>query len=174
MKLKSIKLLSLAAISLMVLFSCKKKIIQDVHYSNVIYDLDTTAVYSAAADKDKLKTPLQYISSLYADLHQEPIVSNVLNDLTELSLAVGDKQMVNQMFLNDFLQSPTVQSVIPTNIEMRDDIEQFVKNTYLKFFLRNPTEYEKYFLTDLIENDPDMTVEIIFTAFALSNEYQFY
>ncbi len=57
---------------------------------------------------------------------------------------------------------------------MRNDIDKFITDTYIRFYLRLPSEYERYFLKDLIQNDQEMTPELIYTSFALSNEYFFY
>ena len=64
--------------------------------------------------------------------------------------------------------------VIPSDAEMRADVEKFVQETYLRFFLRVPTAYEVFELKKEIENDPELTPELIYQAFALSNEYKFY
>ena len=80
--------------------------------------------------------------------------------------------MADELILNDFVNSGT--SNIPTNQEMRADIEQFVEDTYIRFFLRKPTAYEVLELKQEIEADDLMTPELIYQAFALSNEYKFY
>lgn len=154
--------------------SCKKDIIQEVVYDNIIYDVDTVAVYQSNDEKTRLKSPLQYISGLYSNLYLSSIPSTVLDKLVIYRLSYGDKTMVNEMILNAMLQDPEVLSNLPDDDEMRDDVEGFVDACYLRFYLRNPTEYEAYVLTDMINADADMTVVDVYRAFLLSNEYMFY
>lgn len=157
-----------------IFFGCKKEINQTVVYDNIIYEVDTVPVYENANDKDRLKTPLQYISSLYSNLYFSSIPSNELDNLVIYRLSIGDKNMVNEMILNSMLKDPEVANELPDNDEMRDNIDDFIEETYLRFYLRKPTEYEKYGLKKLIEEDEEMTVEDVYRVFLLSNEYMFY
>lgn len=153
-------------------FSCVKRIEEKVVYDNVYYQMDTVAVYQTAAQKVKQKTALQYLSIMYADFFNKAIPSSELNDLDELSLAFGDKGLMNELYLSKYLRRGDVQ--IPSDVEMRADVDAFIDDTYIRFYLRNPTAYERRFLMDLIENDADLTPALIFTSFALANEYYFY
>ncbi len=164
----------LAVISFAVITSCKKQIIEDVVYDNIIYQVDTVAVYQSNTEKDRLKTPIQYISSLYSNLAFASIPSSILDNLVVYRLSIGDKTLVNEMILNALLQDPTITATFPTNAEMRDDIDAFIDETYLRFYLRNPTAYEKFSLNNIITNDGDITVTDIYRGFLLSNEYMFY
>jgi len=76
------------------------------------------------------------------------------------------------MLLENFLNAPQIE--IPTKQEMRSDISTFVSNAYLKFYLRKPSEYERYFFTSMIQTDTTITPQMVYTAFAQSNEYLFY
>ena len=154
--------------------SCKKetKVIENVVYDNVIYDLDTLNLYTSNVDKTKQKSSAQYISILYADLFNRTISTKVLNDLDELKLSLGDKTLANELLLNSFVNETNV--AVPAGTEMRDDVDAFIDETYIRFYLRKPTEYERHYLKELIMNDPGMTPELIYTAFAVSEEYQFY
>lgn len=98
----------------------------------------------------------------------------MLDNLVIYRLSIGDKTLVNEMILNAMLKDPVVVANIPNNAEMRDDVDQFILDCYLRFYLRNPTEYEKYGLANLIESDPDITVIDVYRSFLLSNEYMFY
>ena len=156
------------------LVACKREIVEEVEYDNIIYQIDTVPVYQSNSEKDRLKTPLQYISSLYSNLYYSSIPSNMLDNLVIYRLSIGDKTLVNEMILNAMLKDPVVVANIPNNAEMRDDVDQFILDCYLRFYLRNPTEYEKYGLANLIESDPDITVIDVYRSFLLSNEYMFY
>ena len=52
--------------------------------------------------------------------------------------------------------------------------EAFIEDAFIRFYLRNPTAYEKRFLTEQITNDPELTPRLIYISFALANEYYFY
>lgn len=161
-------------ILLLLSFSCKKEILQEVVYDNIIYHVDTVAVYESGLEKDRLKTPLQFISSVYSNLYFSSIPTNILDNLVVYRLSIGDKNLVNEMIINAMLEDPIVLVNVPTNEEMRDNVDEFIGTTYLRFFLRYPTEYEEYILREMINNDPDMLPTDVYRAFLLSNEYQFY
>ena len=154
--------------------SCERTVERDVIIDNVLFGIDTIPVYSSAAEKNRVKTPTQFVSTLYANLYLRPISSSTLSDLSLLQLSNGDKGMVNELFIQSFLADPVVQDGIPSYDEMRNEPEQFIRDSYLRFFLRLPTAYESYGLVQKIENDAELTPESMYRAFLLSNEYYFY
>ena len=159
-------------ITCMAMFSCKKEYTEKQVYDNVIYGMDTVRLYNSAAEKTRQKTQTQYISILYSDLYNKTIPTNELSELSELGLATGDKTMVNELTFSHFLNAPFVDK--PTDAQMRADVETFVDWVYLKFYQRRPTEYERRYMTDIINKDVDMKVDDVYTAFVLSNEYYYY
>lgn len=159
---------------LLVATSCKREVIQDVVYDDIIYEVDTVPIYQSNDEKDRIKSPLQYISGLYSNLYFSSIPSNTLDNLVIYRSSVGDKTLVNELILNAMLEDPAALATLPDDDEMRDDVEQFVEDCYLRFYLRNPTAYELYAMTDMINSDPDMQVVDVYRAFLLSNEYMFY
>jgi len=154
--------------------SCKKEIVEEVIYDNIIYQIDTVPVYQSNTEKDRLKTPLQYISSLYSNLYYSSIPSNLLDNLVIYRLSIGDKTLINELILNAMLNDPIVQANIPDDADMFDDVDAFIEDSYLRFYLRKPSEYEKYGMANIIEADPDITVIDIYRSFLLSNEYMYY
>ena len=169
------KNISLLIISLVFFFaSCKKntQVINQKVVDNVIYEVGNEVIYQDNSEKNKQKSNTQYISILYANLFQTPISTSNLTDLSEVRTAVGDKQLVDELIINNYINDSNVQ--IPTNQTMRNDMDQFVEDTYVRFFLRLPNAYERHFLKNMIENDPDLTPDLIYSAFATSNEYKFY
>lgn len=152
--------------------SCKKDIVQKTIYDNVIYNIDTVGLYSSNADKTKQKSAEQFISILYSNLTNSTIPGDDLNNIAELSYSFGDKGLINTMLLENILGSPDIQ--IPTDEDMRNDLDAFVQQTYLKFYLRQPSEYEKYYFKNLIVEDVGITPQMVYAAFAQSNEYLFY
>ena len=169
-----IKKICISAIPILLLFSsaCKKEIEEKQVYDNIIYQVDTSRLYSSSAEKTKQKSQTQYISIMYSDLFSTNISGNVLSELSELSLAMGDKTMANELTLSHYLNSTALDK--PSDTEMRSDVESFVELTYLRFYQRNPSPYEKIYLIGVIDNDPILTVLDIYTAFILSNEYYYY
>jgi hypothetical protein len=149
----------------------EEKIIENVNYDNTIFNINNQVIYSSAAEKNKQKNSTQYISILYADLYQSAIPSKSLNDIVQLNLAGGDKQVNNELVVFNALNSG---AVIPTKAQMNADLDQFIDDTYVRFYLRKPTELERYYLTNIIQSDTAYSPEVIYTAFALSNEYLFY
>jgi len=160
-------------IGMAVISSCKKdvEITRNIDY-NVIYEVDTVYVYQTSADKTKQKSSDQYISILYSDLYQKSILANDLSELSQATLAIGDKQLVNEIIISNYLNS--TDAIVPTDTDMRADVDQFIEATYKRFYLRKPTELEKEYLTNLIESDQTITPDIVYAAFSLSDEYLYY
>lgn len=154
--------------------SCKKETttVYQTEVDNYIYGVDGENLYQSNAEKTKQKSSEQYVSILYSNLFQNAIGQNDLVELSEIRRSIGDKQLADELILNAFVNQPSVK--IPTNTEMRNDIPKFIEETYLRFFLRMPNPYEVYELQNEIEGDQDLTPELIYQAFALSNEYKFY
>ena len=61
-----------------------------------------------------------------------------------------------------------------TVIYIDPTLDNFLEETYKRFFIRNITEAEREHFTHFFETHPNVSVEMIYTAFSLSNEYQFY
>lgn len=164
--------LGLLLAALFLLNSCQETIIQETVIDNVIYEVDTVTIYASNVEKDKLKTSIQFISILYADLFKKPITSATLTRLDELVLSIGDKGLANEMVISDFLQDAGVD--VPSDADMRADLTGFVEDTYIRFYARQPTEYEAYYLSSMIEQDPGMSPELVYLSFMLSDEYLYY
>ena len=158
----------------LILLSCTKEreITQKVKVKNEVYRLDTVAVYASGAEKTKVKSASQYQSILYNDIYQKSIPSNKLNDLSVLSSAIGDKGLANELVATGYLKDPG--ALLPSPAQMRADISKFVQETYLRFYLRQPTETELYYFTELIKADPNITPDQVYAAFITSNEYSYY
>lgn len=158
--------------AILLMFGCKKETTTYHQGNNYIYGIDGEVVYQSSAEKTKQKSPEQFVSILHSNLFQTSIDQNDLVNLSQIRRAIGDKQMADELILSAFLIDPAV--VIVSESEMRADVENFIKQTYIRFFLREPTPYEIYDLKKIIDDDLDLTPELIYQAFALSNEYKFY
>lgn len=153
-------------------FSCKKKIEEQIVYDNVIYGVDDVNIYSSNAQKTSQKSPELLVSIMYADIFDQGINTNTLLEVSEIYIALGDKTMFNELIFSHFFKAPG--AVVPSDVAMRSDVDAFIEDSYIRFFQRNPSEYEKHYLKDLITTDNDITVENVYTSFVLSNEYYFY
>ena len=144
--------------------SCKKE--------EPIYDVNQIQSTSYNANKDKLKSPAQYISILYANLFQQALSANELVEITRCIESIGDKEVAHEIILSNFMNKSGV--TLPSDSLMRFDLNGFIEETYKRFYVRDITEAEREFFLNFFESHPDLTVEMVYYAFSLSNEYQFY
>ena len=144
--------------------SCKKE--------EPIYDVNQIQSTSYNANKDKLKSPAQYISILYANLFQKALSANELVEITRCIESIGDKQVAHEIVLSNFMNEPDV--IIPSDSLMRADLDLFLEETYKRFFVRDITEAEREFFLNYLNTNPNVSSEMVYMSFALSNEYQFY
>ena len=158
--------------STLLLFGCKKEVEETIVYSNVIYGIEDITIYNSNAEKTKQKSPELLLSIMYSDIFNQGITTTKLLEIAELSVSNGDKTMFTEMIFSQFLADPTAN--VPTNTQMRADVDDFVSYSYVQFFQRLPSKYERRFMTNLITDDPTITVENVYSAFVLSNEYYFY
>ena len=140
--------------------------------NDYIYDVNEIETQVQAVDKDNLKTEEQYLSILYANLFQKALSANELVELINLVESVGDKETIHEVIISSFMNSP--DKIIPTNLEMRADIDGFIDETYDRFLVRKPSEAEKEWFKNFILADENVTPELVYISFALSNEYQYY
>tara|TARA_B100001540_G_C15335041_1_gene429797 strand:- start:48 stop:524 length:477 start_codon:yes stop_codon:yes gene_type:complete len=143
--------------------SCKK---------DPVYDINEIQSQSYNANKNKLKTTGQYISILYANLFQEALSANELVEITRCIESVGDKELVHEVILSNFMNKEGV--LIPSDSLMRADLNLFIEETYKRFYVRDITEAEREYFINFFEAHPNVSAEMVYTAFSLSNEYQFY
>ena len=144
--------------------SCKKE--------DSIYDVNQIQSSSFNANKNKLKSPSQYISILYANLFQKALSANELVEITRCIEAIGDKEVAHEIILSNFMNQADVN--LPSDSLMRSDLDTFLEETYKRFYVRDISQAEREFFLKFFESHPDVSVEMVYTAFALSNEYQFY
>ena len=144
--------------------SCKK--------DDPIYDINQIHSHSYNANKNKLKTPSQYISILYANLFQKALSANELVEITRCIESVGDKELVHEVIISNFMNKEGV--TIPSDSLMRSDLNLFIEETYKRFYVRDITEAEREYFLNFFESHPNVSSEMVYTAFSLSNEYQFY
>lgn len=139
------------------------------HY---IYGLEEAVIESDQANKRNLKTRSQYIAVLYSNLFQTGINPSELQEIERSIASIGDEVLAKRMVISTLLRKP--DSRVPSMVEMREGVETFIQETYVRFLVRNPTQAELIFMKNFIQARPELEPHIIYTTFALSNEYQFY
>lgn len=154
-----------AFLALAFLVSCQSE-------DKYIYDLNPVEVLPANANKDKEKTIEQFISILYANLFQKALSADEMVEIRRLIESIGDKEVAYEILISNYMNRSDV--IIPPNEEMREDLDAFLQETYKRFFIRIPSQAEKAYLKNFIESDPNVTAEMVYFSFALSEEYRFY
>jgi len=145
------------------LASCKK---------DYVYEVDDVNVTQPGGEKDNVKTTTEFISIVYSDLFNTNIPTNTLVTLQQAYDAFGDKKLIEDRIVRHFLDSSAVQ--IPTNATMRANVPLFVDESILKFFNRSPDAFEKYFISDIIQSNSDITPLMVYYACLTSDEYRYY
>lgn len=147
------------------LYSCQ----EEYYYVYGIEDVEITPVNS---EKDKAKTHAQYISILYANMFQKAIGPNQLLQAQRAIESIGDKQVAYDILVSKYMNDPEVK--IPSDDYMRSQTELFVRETYTRFLVRQPTEAELQWMINYIDSRPSLTAELVYFAFATSNEHLHY
>jgi hypothetical protein len=157
--------LGLWCVALLLLAGCKKEKIYT-------YEVDDVTVEQPGALKPNVKSDLEVLSIAYSDLFGTTIPADALEALALSYQSFGDKRLVMDMVILNFLNDPNVQ--MPSDATMRADIEGFVDASYRKFFVREPSAFERWFVSDLIRKDAGLTPDLVYYAFMTSAEYRFY
>lgn len=137
-----------------------------------VFQLNEVELYPSGADKTKLKSNEQYVAILYTNLFQSALSANDLFDIGECIQSIGDKELAREVIISNFMNKPGV--ILPSEEEMQADIDQFVEDTYIKFYVRHPTAAEKEYMRNFITSDPYVNPELVYFSFALSDEYMYY
>jgi hypothetical protein len=137
-----------------------------------IYEVNGLPLDLVETSKTKLKSPNQFIAVLYANLFQTALSPNDLVEINFLIDAIGDDQVAYEVIISNFMNKSNV--ILPTDSAMRQDPVAFIENTYERFLIRRPTEAEKTWFKNQIETDNNITAELVYFAFTLSEEYQYY
>lgn len=137
-----------------------------------LYEVNEETILPPNANKTKLKSDQQYIAILYANLFQTALSSDDLFEASECVKSIGDKDLVHEVLISNYMNENGV--VLPTNEDMRADIDGFLTETYNRFLVRNPTEAERQYFKNYINTHPNVRPELVYFSFALSNEYQYY
>ncbi|NNE54551.1 MAG: hypothetical protein HKN32_00925 [Flavobacteriales bacterium] len=134
--------------------------------------MNDVELYPNNAGKDKLKTNEQYVAILHANLFQTALSANEIFEINNCIESIGDKELAREVIISNFMNKDGVQ--IPTIEEMNLDIDAFIEDTFVRFYVRFPSEAERLYVRNFIESNPFMTPELVYFSFALSNEYMYY
>ena len=145
--------------------SCKKK-------PEPLFILNNVELYPNSASKTKVKSNQQWLSILHANLFQSSLSSNELFEMSECISSIGDKELAREVIISNFMNEEGV--IMPSEDQMRSDLETFVNETYVRFLVRYPSASEKTWYVNYIDNNPYVTPELVYFSFALSNEYLYY
>ena len=137
-----------------------------------VYELNEVLANSYNANKNKLKSSNQFISILHANLFQKALSANELVEISRCIESIGDKEVAHEIILSNFMNKEGV--IIPSDSLMREDLNVFIEESYKRFFVRDITEAEREFFLSFFESHPNVSAEMVYMAFSLSNEYQYY
>lgn len=142
---------------------------------NTRYEIVETPSYGNNLNKDKDKTNIEFHSILTTNLFQKPSSINELTRTDRVIQSCGDKTLINEVIISNYMNSGMVK--LPSRKMMTDSTERFVEETYIRFFIRRPTEAEKTWFINYInanKSNPNFSPELVYTAFSASDEYMFY
>lgn len=145
--------------------SCKK----DPTY---VYNVNTVNVSQNSSLKRNVKTTNEFVSIAYSDLYSSTINNDKLTKLSTAYLAFGDKKLIEEIIIKNFLNDPSVK-IISKNT-MKANVEDFVIKSYKKFYNREPNEFELWNTKNIINADTSITPELMYYSFMTSNEYRYY
>lgn len=150
---------------MMALLACKKQVVNE-------YELNPIHVSSQNGTKGNLKTDLQLITIMYADVFGKSISSEELKGLNQAYLSFGDKDIVIDRITQHFLTDAAAD--IPDNLYMRTNLDQFITDAYSRFYVRQPSEAELYFLKKAIQDNSKLTARDVYYAMLTAEEYKYY
>ena len=137
-----------------------------------VYEIDDQTILPVNSQKIKPKSITQYISILYTNFFQKAISPNSMLSAQKAIESIGDKQVAFDILLSKYMNDPKV--IIPSKEEMLKDPEAFIRATYKRFLVREPTEAELNWRLNYISIRPNVTPEHFYFAFGTCNEHFHY
>ena len=160
-------------IILFVFVCCVVSCSKDVEIKNsYVYNINDVNVTQQGSNKDVPKTTTEFISIAYTDLFNTVISNTKLVEISTAYASFGDKKLIEDRIIRQFLADTNV--VIPAASTMRNDIALFITQSYGRFFNRSPSDFEKNYLKNVIQNDTAITPAMLYYSFMTSNEYRYY
>lgn len=144
---------------------CKKE-------TTYVYDVDKLEVRKPAGAKDNVKSQAEFIAIAYTDITGQTVSSSIMEQLLAPYQAFSDQKLLEQMIVKSFVNIS--DNRIPTDTEMRTDVEAFVTATYERLYNRAPDEFELYAVTKMIKEDAAFTAREVYFAMMTADEYRYY
>lgn len=139
---------------------------------DIIYQVNDVEVTRPTGAKGSQKSLTEFISIAFADVIEQNITQDILIALSVPYSGFGDLKYIEDLIIRNLLNAQNAQ--LPTEAEMRADVNAFVIATYQRFFNRNPNEFEQWYLKNLIDDNPDITPELVYYSIMTSDEYRYY
>ncbi len=155
----------LILLAVVFLLACKREEV-------VRYEINPQHVSSSSTNKANLKSDLQLITIMYADVFGASLGNEELKGLNQAYLSFGDKDIVIDRITQYFLSQSGAQ--IPTAQAMRANIDQFIIDSYTRFYVRQPNEAEIFYLKKIIEEDTSIQPRDVYYALLTGEEYKYY
>lgn len=162
---RHIPLLLISVLSMGTFSSCQKE-------KNIIYDVNDVNVNRPEGNKDYVKSLAEFISIAYTDLFGTSISQAQLQTLAVPYSGFGDLKLIEDLIIKNFLNDANV--IVPSNAAMRENVDQFLLDSYQKFLNRNPNEFELWHMKNVIDENAEITPELVYYAIMISNEYRYY
>jgi hypothetical protein len=137
-----------------------------------VYEVKPVTLYQSASEKSSLKSDDQFLAILFTDLYGKSISAQEMAILVKAYSSFGDKSLVINMMTKSMLADPS--SSKPTDAAMRADVGAFVEETFMRFYVRKPTEQERWFFINRIEQDIQLRPIDIYYVLITANEYRYY
>ena len=137
-----------------------------------LYEVEPITVKQEGSDKNNLKSTTEFISIAYTDIFGKSIPTAALQTLNVTYNAFGDKKLIEDRIIRGFLNNPS--AVIPASVSVNNDTLLFITNTYKKLYNRNPNEFEKTYIWELIRENQQLTPKIIYYSLMTADEYRYY
>ena len=154
-------------LAVLVLSSCSN---DDPYF---LFEVDNVEVQQSDADKNRLKTDIEFVSIAYNDLYGSNIPQNQLEEIITSYKSFGDKSLVIELIIKKFILDES--SDIPNLLRLsRESVESFVVEAYEKLYNRTPNAFEKWHMTELIMDNTIIDAEMIYFSMMTSNEYRYY
>lgn len=153
-----------AFVLMLLLTSCRKEI-------ENVYAIDPVYV-SQSGQKNNLKSDLQFVSIAYSDLFGQQISTTELNAMLAGYNSVGDKALVIDLIIRNLLVKPGI--IKSSQLEMQNDPDAFIDETFERFFVREANEMEKWYFGNSINSNSQLLPEDIYYALMSAEEYRHY
>ncbi|MBK9638924.1 MAG: hypothetical protein IPO63_14385 [Bacteroidetes bacterium] len=145
--------------------ACEKEV-------DYLYEVNPVVVQSPGSIKSNAKSTVEFLTIAWADLFGTQIPQQELSKLNTVYVAFGDKKMIEDRILLNFLSKSGVQ--IPAQTNVAGDTVLYINNTYKKLFNRDANAFEQYYLKEQIRLNASMTSKVIWYALMTSDEYRYY